>query len=228
MKQLLTGLLLICSYIGYGQKPGWQLSFQLQPEMTCYKESYYWHTGNPSKNSLNVGGSILIQRNIGSSFFINSGLGFISRKLNTSTFLNQAALPPPNQSFTMELVTTKSIANRTLFLPVTVGYNVFLGKTLSGFVTTGFTANYLLNTYYRSNFSKYNGAYKKNYWQGYSLNAGLGADYKINNKIAATSSLSYAFVNTVKPDDYLLTQNGDGRTLSHKFLTLNIGVKVSL
>jgi hypothetical protein len=85
-----------------------------------------------------------------------------------------------------------------------------------------------LNTNYKSNFSRYDGSYKKGYWQGYSLTVGLGADLKLAKKLLATSSLSYAYIHQVKEDEYISNQNGTGLTLSHKYLNLSVGLKLPL
>ena len=228
MKQLLTSILLTISVVTYGQNTKWQLAFQLQPEITFHKDSYPWWKENSNKSTINVGVASVLQYNINKRFFVSSGVGFISRTLHTANFLNQAALPPPKQSFTMELVTTKSVSYRVISFPVNIGYNFLTTNKFKSFVTTGFSGNYLLNTYYKSNFSSYDGAYKKNYWQGYSLTFGLGTDFKLTKKLQATSSLSYAFRHQVKEDEYISNQNGTGLTLEHNYLNLSVGIKLSL
>jgi len=228
MRQIILLVLLTFSVTTYGQNHKWQMSFQLQPEVTFHKDSYRWWKENNGKSTINVGVASTIQYNINKRFFVSSGVGFISRTLNTANFLNQAALPPPKQSFTMELVTTKSVSYRVISFPVNIGYNFLSTDKLKSFITTGFSGNYLLNTFYKSNFSRYDGAYKKNYWQGYSLTLGLGADFKLTNKLQATSSLSYAFRHQVKEDEYISNQNGSGLTLGHNYLNLSIGIKFPL
>ena len=228
MRQILLYCLLTLSVSTYGQSPKWQLTFQLQPEITFHKDSYPWWKENSNKSTFNIGVASTAQYNISNCFFVNAGIGLISRTLETANFLNQAALPPPKQSFTQELVTTKSVSYRTLSLPVNIGFNFLRKDKLNGFVTTGFAGNYLMNTYYKSNFSKYDGAYKKNYWQGYSINLGIGTDYILSKKLSATTSLSYAIINKVRQDEYILNQNGNGLTLTHNFISLNVGVKLSL
>jgi hypothetical protein len=110
MKQLLSFILLTISIVSYGQNNKWQLAFQLQPEITFHKDSYPWWKENSNKSTINFGVASAVQYNINKRFFVSSGVGFISRTLHTANFLNQAALPPPKQSFTMELVTTKSVS----------------------------------------------------------------------------------------------------------------------
>lgn len=226
MKQIILFALLTLSVTTYGQSQKWKLSFQLQPEVTFHKESYPWWKENSNKTTFNLGIASTVQYNINNNFFANAGVGYISRTLQTANFLNQAALPPPKQSSTDELVTTKSVSYRVLSFPISIGYNFLHKDKINSFITAGFAGNYLLNTYYKSNFSKYDGAYKKNYWQGYSLNFGLGADYKISKKISATSTLSYAVINKIRQDEYILNQNGNGLELTHNFLSLNIGIKL--
>ncbi|RYY50374.1 MAG: hypothetical protein EOO06_03940 [Chitinophagaceae bacterium] len=228
MRTIILSVLLVFSVATYGQSQQWQLSVQLQPELTFYKDSYPWWKENSDKSSVNVGIASTVQYNLNKSFFVSSGIGFISRTLHTANFLNQASLPPPRQSFSMELVTTKSIAYRVISFPINIGYNFLSTKNFKSFVTTGFSGNYLLNTYYKSNFTRYDGAYKKNYWQGYSLTLGVGTDFKLTKKLQATSSLNYAFRHEVEEDEYLSNQNGVGLTLRHKYLNLSMGIKLPL
>lgn len=214
--------------VTFGQNTKWQLAFQLQPEITFHKDNYSWWEKNNNKSIINVGIASVLQYNINKRFFLSSGVGFISRRLNTANFLNQAALPPPKQSFTYELVTTKSVSYRVLSFPINIGYNFLTTNKFKSFVTTGFSGNYLLNTEYKSNFSRYDGAYKKNYWQGYSLTFGLGTDLKLTKKLQTTSSLSYAFKHQVKEDEFISNQNGTGLTLKNNYLNLTAGIKLSL
>lgn len=209
----------------YGQNGKWQLSFHVQPEITFHLDSYPWWKEGNNKTTFNVGMASAIQYNINSRFFVSGGVGYISRRLETANFLNQAALPPPKQSFTQELVTTHSVSYRVLSFPVNFGYHFLKKEKFNSFFTTGFAPNYLLNTEYQSNFSRYDGTYKKNYWQGYSINLGMGIDYKLGKKLSATAALSYAIIHQVKEDEYLLNPNGSGLTLGHKFLSLSLGAK---
>lgn len=228
MKYLLFFTQLTISVAAFGQYPKWQLSFQLQPEITFHKDSYSWWKENGDKSTFNVGIASAVEYDINKRLFVSSGVGFISRTLNTANFLNQASLPPPKQSFTTELVTTKSVSYRVLSFPVNIGYNFLRTKNFKSFVTTGFSGNYLLNTFYRSNFSRYDGAYKKNYWQGYSLTIGLGTDFKLTEELQATSSLSYAIKHQVKEDEYISNQNGTGLMLAHNYINISAGIKFLL
>lgn len=228
MKHIILLTLLSLSVSIYGQSHKWQLSVHLQPEMTFYKDSYPVSKLSSDKTTFNIGVASSVQYTINDRFYINGGAGFISRTLQTAVFLNQAALPPPNQSSTMELVTTESVSYRVLSFPVNVGYYFLHNDKFNSFISTGFSGNYLLNTQYiNAYFSKYDGSYKKNYWQGYSVNLGLGADYKISNSILATGSISYPIVNKVREDEYIYNNHGTV-TLTHNFLTLNIGIKIPL
>ncbi len=228
MKQVILLTLLSLSVASYGQSHKWQLSFHLQPEMTFNKDSYLPNADSSIKTTFNIGVGSLVQYNINNGFFINGGVGFISRTLQTAAILNQAALPPPNQSITQELVTTKSVSYRVLSVPVNLGYYFVREDNFKSFVTAGISGNYLLNAHYtNAAFTKYDGTYKKNRWQGHSVNVGLGADFKLSRSIDATSSISYSIVNKVKEDEYLRGQNGNV-TLTHNFLTLNVGIKIPL
>jgi opacity protein-like surface antigen len=228
MKQILLYTLLAISVATFGQNSKWQLSVQLKPEITFHKVHYAWWKDNSDKTTFNVGVGSSVQYNINKSFFLSSGISFISRTLRTANFLNQAALPPPRQSFTQELVTTKSVSYKVISIPVNIGYNFLTTNRFKSFVTTGFSGNYLLNTHYESNFSRYDGAYKKNYWQGYSLTLGLGTDIKLTKQIDLTTALSYALRHEVKEDEYIQNQNGNGLTLKHNYLNFSVGIKVPL
>ncbi len=228
MRRILLLILLTLSLSTYGQSKKWELSFQIEPEITLHKDSYAWWKENSNMTTFNFGVASIAQYHFNNNFFANAGLGFISRTLQTANFLNQAALPPPKQSFTQELVTTELVSYRVLSFPVSIGYNFLRKEKFNSFVTTGLAGNYLLNTFYKSNSSRYDGAYKKNYWQGYSLSIGIGIDYRINKKLFATSTFSYAIVNKVKQDEYIQNKNGTGLELKHNFLSLHIGVKFSL
>jgi len=228
LKETILFALLTTSIGSYGQNSKWQVSFLVQPEITFHQDAYPWWKEGNNKTTFNIGIASAIQYNINSRFFVNGGVGYISRTLETANFLNQAALPPPKQSFTQELVTTHSVSYRVLSFPVNFGYHFLKKEKFNSFVTTGLAPNYLLNTEYKSNFSRYDGTYPKNYWQGYSINLGMGTDYKLGKKLSATAALNYAIVNQVKEDEYLLNPNGSGLTLGHKFLGLNLGAKFAL
>ncbi|MDB5209368.1 MAG: hypothetical protein JWQ30_195, partial [Sediminibacterium sp.] len=178
--------------------------------------------------TFNVGIGAALQYRFTERWFAEAGLGYISRKLNTTVFLNQGALPPPRQSFTMELVTTHSVAFRTIELPLTIGYRVIKRKKTSLFLDAGFTGNFLLNTYYEVGFKQYEGSYAKTYWQGYSVHIGMGADHRISKKITATAGLAYSLINTMKKDAYLFGQDEYAIALPHRYLRFFVGIKTPL
>lgn len=215
------------STAGFGQNSKWQLSIQVQPELTLHKDNYSWVKTGSDKTTFNVGLASTIQYNINNRFFVSSGTSFISRTLRTANFLSQSSLPPPKQSFTRELVITRSVSYRVISVPVNIGYNFVATDKFKSYITAGFSGNYLLNTKYFSKAS-YDGTYKKYYWQGYSLIAGLGADFKLSSRIDATTSLSYALKYRVKEDEYLQNQNDNGLTLEHNYLALSMGIKLAL
>lgn len=231
MRKILAVILLFYTSISFGQKNE-KLSFsvQLQPEWTYHKNNYsYRWKDTYTKSTFNIGIEATIQYYLIKKFFAETGLGYISRKLNTTVFLNQGALPPPRRSGTLELVITKSVSFRTLQFPLNFGYNIISRKKMNLFVNTGLTGNFLLSTYYElGGFKQYEGSYKKNYWQGYSINIGLGTDYEISKKIKATSKISYSVVNTTRADEYLFSQDEYVIPLPHKFLKLSLGLRMAL
>ena len=231
MRHILIAILLFCAVISYGQnKEKLSFSVQLQPELTYHKNNYaYRWKDTYTKSTFNIGIEATIQYYLIKQLFVETGLGYISRKLNTTVFLNQSALPPPRQSWSRELVNTKSVSFRTLQLPVNFGYNVISKQKMNLFLNAGLTGNFLLNTFYGlDSFKQYEGSYKKNYWQGYTVNLGLGVDYKIYKKIKATSRISYSVVNTMRDDEYLFNQDEYVIPLPHKFLRLSVGLRMAL
>lgn len=226
MGQSFLLILLLASSISFGQNQKWYGIVQVQPEITFHKDNYAPNQNNSGTITPNIGFSILAQHNFSKSVFMNAGFGYISRKLNSSNPINQSALPPPHGSNTSELVVHKKIAYRILSFPISMGYRFLQKEKFTGFGIAGISANYLLNTKYGSSSSKYGGTYKKNYWQGYSINLGAGAEYKLIKKIPVTASLTYAIVNKIKADEYIYNPQGPGLlTLSHNFLSINLGVK---
>ncbi len=227
MKKFLIIALLLFSMLTYGQKINkWHLNYLLQPELTYHENDYAFRWKEKyTKSTFNIGMSVSAQYNITNRFFAEAGLGFISRKLNAIAFLSQSALPPPHYDSMAELVTTKSISLRTIELPFNLGYNFFKTTNCNLFIKTGISPNFLLNSYYNVFRDKYRGTYQKNYWQGYSLNASIGIDYKVAKKITAVSFLSYSFINTVTKDTYLFSQDEYTIALPHKYLRLQIGIK---
>lgn len=231
MRHILTANLLFCTIISFGQKKEkFSFSFQVQPELTYHKNNYaYRWKDTYTKSTFNIGIEATVQYYLTKRLFTETGLGYVSRKLNTTVFLNQNVLPPPRQSGTQELVNTKSVSFRTLQFPLNFGYNITAKRKYNIFLNAGLTGNFLLNTYYGlGGFKKYEGSYKKNYWQGYSVNLGLGTDYKISKKIKATSRISYSVANTTRDDEYLFSQDAYVIPLPHKFLRLSVGLRIAL
>ena len=231
MRHILTAILLFFSVISFGQrKEKFSVSVQLQPELTYHKNNYaYRWKDTYTKSTFNIGIEATIQYYLTERLFTEAGLGYISRKLNTTVFLNQGAIPPPRCSMTLELVNTKSVAFRTLQFPLNFGYNIIARQKINLFFNAGLTGNFLLNTYYGiGGFTQYEGSYKKNYWQGYSLNLGLGSDYKVSKKIKVTSRISYSLINTMRDDEYLFSQDKYVIPLPHKFLRLSVGLRMAL
>ena len=229
MRHTLAAILMLYSAFSFGQKKDkFSFAFQLQPELTYHKNNYaYRWKDTYTKSTFNIGIEATIQYYLTKRFFSETGLGYISRKLNTTVFLNQNVLPPPRGSGTQELVITKSVSFRTLQFPLNFGYNIISKQKMNLFLNAGLTENFLLNTYYACAV-KYEGSYKKNYWQGYSVNLGLGTDYKILKKIKATSRISYSIINTMKDDEYLFSQDKYVIPLPHKFLRLSVGLRMTL
>jgi hypothetical protein len=221
---------MFCSAVLFGQnKDKFSFAFQLQPEMTFHKNNYaYRWRDTYTKTTFNIGIEGTIQYYLTNRLFTESGIGYISRSLNTTVFLNQGVLPPPRQSETKELVNTRYVSFRTLQFPLTIGYNAIARQNFNLFINTGVTGNFLLNTYYNVGYKRYQGSYKKNYWQGYSVNLGLGTDYKISYKISMTSRISYSIVNTMKDDEYLFSQDEYVIALPHKYLRLSVGLRLPL
>ena len=143
--------------------------------------------------------------------------------------MNQNVLPPPRQSWTQELVTTKSVSFRTLELPLNFGYNILSRQKMNLFLNAGMIGNFLLSTYYGlGSFKQYEGSYKKNYWQGYSADLGFGTDYKISKKIKLTTRITYSILNTVKDDEYLFSQDEYVIPLPYKYLRMSAGLRMVL
>jgi hypothetical protein len=231
MRHILTAILLLSPALSFGQKNNnFSIAFQIQPELTYHKNNYaYRWKDTYTKSTFNIGLEATIQYYFTKRLFAETGLGYISRKLNTTVFLNQNVLPPPRQSATQELVNTKSVSFRTLQFPLNFGYNVISKQKIDLFLNAGLAGNFLLNTYYGlGGFKQYEGSYKKNYWQGYSVNLGLGTDYKISKKIKAISRISYSIINTMKDDKYLFSQDEYVIPLPHKYLRLSVGLRMVL
>lgn len=225
-KHILILGLSINSILSYGQKNSrWQLSFQLQPELTFHKNDYAQRWSRKyTKSTFSIGLSSTILCNLTAKVFIEGGLGFLSRKLNAKVFVDQALLPPPYYDSILVTYVSRSVSFRTLEIPIGIGYYFIKRKNKTFFLKGSYISNFLLNTKYRVNNYP---SFKKNYWQGHSIIAGIGADYLLNKKIILTNTLSYSITNTVKKDNYLYSQDERNIALTHTFLQISTGIKIN-
>ena len=227
MRHTITSILLLFSIFTFGQKSDrFSLVLQLQPELTIHKNDYAFRwKEKKTLATFNIGLNASLQYKLTQRLSVDFGLGFISRKLNTKVFVDQSLLPAPYYDSTKILYTTKSVSFRTLQIPLGLTYSFIKTKTANIFLRGTYIPNFLLNTKYEVN--NYPG-FKKNIWQGQSLNLGLGFDYSINEKIKLTNCLSYSFGNTVAKDDYTFSQDERRIALTHTYLQLGAGVKIEL
>lgn len=221
---------LLCSTLLFAQKNN-RLSFALQakPELTFHKNNYAEPgPGTHTKATPNLGIEGSVQLYLSKKIFLETGLGYIDRKLDTRVYLDQQVLAPPRQSWTQELVITKQVAFRTLQVPLNIGYDILAKKRWKAALNTGITGNYLLNTYYGfGGFTKYEGTYKKNYWQGYTVNIGAGTEYRIGKKIWFTGRASWSVINTMQEDAYLFSREKKVISLPHKMLGVSAGLRIA-
>ena len=227
MRHTITSILLLFSIFTFGQKSDrFSLVLQLQPELTIHKNDYAFRwKEKKTLATFNIGLNASLQYKLTQRLSVDFGLGFISRKLNTKVFVDQSLLPAPYYDSTKILYTTKSVSFRALQIPLGLTYSFIKTKTANIFLRGTYIPNFLLNTKYEVN--NYPG-FKKNIWQGQSLNLGLGFDYSINEKIKLTNCLSYSFGNTVAKDDYTFSQDERRIALTHTYLQLSAGVKIKL
>lgn len=213
------------------QQSSFSLSLQLQPEITWHWEDYahVWSEKGTTV-TFNAGIQACVQYRFAGRFFAEAGLGYISRRMNnTSYFFNQNVIPPPMQSPTQELVTYNSISYRTLELPFTVGVIFLKLKKVDIYAMGGYSANYLLSARYgKGSNSRYAGVYSKRYWQGESLLAGIGTDIRIKQRLFFSTRVSYSLRNSVKGDPYLFSQSYGGLKMTHHFLQGALGIRWSL
>jgi hypothetical protein len=229
MKKIITTILASYNLIAFGQQNNnLKVSLQLQPELTIHQNQYSnMVLDKYNVGTFNLGISSSVQYDVTKKIFIDFGVGYIQRKLNTSATFVQSALPAPYTSFSKELVHTQSLTYNTLQIPINIGY-VFLDKNkLKSYLLVGGSANYLLGTYY--DVGTYTRTYKKGYLQGASVNVGLGYDYKINKNVSFTNSLSYSIFNSTRKDDFLEFRRSEGPiALPHNYLRLSFGIKAKL
>lgn len=212
------------------QSNQFSLALQVQPAITFHKNNYaYRGKDTYTASTPGIGFETTLQYNLNQKISFETGIGYISRRLKTVVFLNQNVLPPPQQSGTLELVNTKSVSFRTLSIPINLQYKISGKKKFNASVITGIAANYLLNCFYEvENYKKYQGTYKKNTWQGLSINAGMGGDYSFSPRIRLTTKVIYSIINEVKRDEYLFSQDEYVIPLPHTYLQLSFGVRVLL
>ncbi len=105
MRHTLTIILLLFAPALFGQKEEKiSLVLRLQPQVTYHKNNYAFRWKETyTKSTFNAGIGAALQYHFTNRWFAEAGLGYISRKLNTTAFLNQGALPPPRESFTKHL-----------------------------------------------------------------------------------------------------------------------------
>ncbi|TAD85696.1 MAG: hypothetical protein EAY75_10700 [Bacteroidetes bacterium] len=208
------------------QKERFSLVLQVQPELTLHKNDYAFRwKEKKTLATLNMGINAAVQYNLTPRTSIDVGLGFISRRLNTTVFIDQSLLPPPYYDSTKILHTAKGVAFRTLQIPVGLSYSVVKTKRTNIFLRGAYVPNFLFNTKYEANNCP---AFNKNTWQGQSLNLGFGFDYSLTEKIKLTSCLVYSFENTVARDKYTISQDERGIALTHRYLQLSAGGKIKL
>ncbi len=233
MKLFIIIALSLLPVLANAQKKGkFYIGFQVQPELTFYKSQYPFVSPTTyAKSSLNIGFNLNGQYQITDRLFTTLGLGFISRKLNTTVGVDQARLPAPytNDSAVGPYVATKTVSSRLLQIPFGFGYVFFKTKKIDVFGTLVFIPNFLLNTKFGANISYPTAggpypAFKKNYWQGFSLNPSVGIDYTLSQKIKLTGAIAYSLVNTVREDEYTDKQP----ELKHTYLQLGLGAKLKL
>ena len=197
------------------------IGFQVQPELTFYKSSYIAvYPPAYSKSSFNIGFNFYGQYQLTDRLFATLGLGFISRKLNTNIDVNQSLLPEPYYDSTKVLYTTKTVSYRVLQIPFGLGYYFVKTKKTNVYANLSFIPNFLLNAKYGT-LNNYP-AFKKNYWQGFSVNSNIGIDYTLTQKVKLTGALAYSLVNTVREEEY----SNKHPQLKHQYLQLGLGLKL--
>jgi hypothetical protein len=227
MRHIITSILLFLTIISFGQnKDKFLLLIQIQPELTFHKNDYAFRWSEKKNvSTFNIGLNASLQYQLTERLYIDLGVGYISRKLNTEVFLDQSLLPPPYYDSTKLLYVTKSVTFQTLQIPIGIGYNFIKTKKTNWFIKGIYMPNYILATKYEANNYP---AFKKNIWQGHSINLGLGFDYLLSKKIQLTSSFTYSIVNTVAKDFYTFSQEEKEISLTHNYLQLSAGVKIKL
>jgi Outer membrane protein beta-barrel domain len=231
MRNLLTFALLTLVVHATAQKQSqWQLSVQLQPELTVHQNQYWSIVYEKQRiTTFNMGIASALQYNLTNRLFVDIGLGYISRKLNTSVILVQSTLPEPHFSATKELNITRFLSYNTIQIPVNIGYKIINNNNFSSSIMAGMSANYLLSAKYKVGNPQYDATYAKGYWQGLSVNAGIGTDIRLSKKISLTNSFTWSFIYAVRKDHFLKhTAVEGGKGLPHDYLKWSVGIKKAL
>jgi hypothetical protein len=219
---LILAILLIPALLNAQKRDKLYIGFQVQPELTFYKSQYPFVSPTTySKSSFNIGFNINGQYQITDRLFATLGLGFISRKLNTSVNVDQSRLPVPYYDSGGPAYFTKTLSFRLLQIPLGFGYDFFKTKKANLFASIVFVPDFLLNEKYNTNNYP---VFQKNYWQGISLNPTIGVDYNLSQKIKLTGALAYSVFNTVKPEEF----SNREPELKHTYLQLGLGAKLKL
>jgi Outer membrane protein beta-barrel domain len=231
MRHLLTFALLTLVVHATGQKQSkWQISVQLQPELTVHQNQYWSIVYEKHRiTTFNMGIASALQYNLTNRLFVDIGLGYIARKLNTSAILLQSTLPEPHFSATKELNVTRFLSYNTIQIPVNIGYKFIDNKNFCSFIVTGMSFNYLLSAKYKVGNPQYDATYAKRYWQGLSLNAGIGTDIRLSKKISLSNSFTWSFIHSVRKDHFLKHSAVEGgKGLPHDYLRWSVGIKKEL
>lgn len=225
MRYKITSILLVISFLSFGQKnEKLSLLMQVQPELTMHKNDYAFRlTEKKDVITFNLGLNASLQYKISERLFIDLGVGYISRKLNTNVFVDQKLLPPPYYDLAKPLYVTKSVSFSTFQIPIGIGYNFIKRGKTNFFAKALYVPNYMLATKYEVNNYP---AFKKNTWQGHSVNVGLGIDYSLSKKVQLTNLITYSLANTVARDQYTFSQDEKEIALTHNYLQFSTGVKI--
>lgn len=224
MKLVIVFAFSIISLLANAQKNDkFYIGLQVQPELTFYKSSYIAvYPPAYSKSSFNIGFNMFGQYQITDNLFATLGLGFISRKLNATVYLDQSRLPAPYTDSAGPAIFPNRVSYRTLQIPVSFGYYFLKTKKINCSAGLAFIPNFLLNTKYGDGIPY--PAFKKNYWQGFSLNPNLGVDYNVSAKIKLTGAIAYSLINTVRAEEFDYREP----ELKYRYLQLSVGVKLKL
>lgn len=204
------------------------IGLQVQPELSFHKSHYPTiYPPDHAKTSFNIGFTIYGQYQLTDRLFTTLGVGFISRKLNTSVGIDESRLPAPytDPYGTGLFIVTNIVSYRLLQIPVGFGYHFLKSKKTRVYTSLAFIPNFLFNTKYGANGAGNPfPAFSKNYWLGFSLNSSVGIDYAISKKIKLSGAMAYSLVNTVREDEYAYKQP----ELKHTYLQLGLGAKLRL